>query len=39
MGHANKQFESLGIAVLTVSDTRDRSTDTSGEYLAVNATE
>ncbi|WP_100642529.1 molybdenum cofactor biosynthesis protein B [Alteromonas facilis] len=39
MGHANKQFESLGVAVLTVSDTRDRSTDTSGEYLAVNATE
>ena len=39
MGHANKQFEPLSIAVLTVSDTRDRSTDTSGEYLAVSAAE
>lgn len=29
----------LNIAVLTVSDTRDRATDTSGEYLATSAAE
>lgn len=29
----------LNIAVLTVSDTRNRVNDTSGEYLALNATE
>jgi molybdenum cofactor biosynthesis protein B len=28
---------SLGVAVLTVSDTRTRSNDTSGEYLAASA--
>lgn len=37
MGHASNRFESLGIAVLTVSDTRNRITDTSGEYLAISA--
>lgn len=39
MGHSKKVFESLKIAVLTVSDTRNKSTDTSGELLAVNAIE
>ncbi|WP_395344485.1 molybdenum cofactor biosynthesis protein B [Ningiella sp. W23] len=39
MGHANKQFVSLNIAVLTVSDTRDRASDTSGEYLALSASD
>jgi molybdenum cofactor biosynthesis protein B len=39
MSHSNKIFVSLNIAVLTVSDTRDASTDTSGEYLASSATE
>lgn len=39
MSHSNKQFESLAIAVLTVSDTRQKSTDTSGEYLAIQASE
>lgn len=39
MGHSKKQFESLTIAILTISDTRDRSTDTSGEYLAISATD
>jgi len=29
----------LNIAVLTVSDTRDHTNDTSGEYLALNAAE
>lgn len=37
MGHSIEKFESLGIAVLTVSDTRDRNTDTSGDYLAERA--
>lgn len=37
MGHANKVFEPLNIAVLTVSDTRTLDNDTSGEYLAVSA--
>lgn len=39
MTHINKTFSPLNIAVLTVSDTRDISTDTSGEYLAVQANE
>ncbi len=39
MSHSNNTFEPLSIAVLTVSDTRDRSTDTSGEYLALSAIE
>lgn len=39
MGHTNKQFEPLSIAVLTVSDSRNHSTDTSGEYLAISASE
>ena len=37
MGHASEHFEALGIAVLTVSDTRDRSTDSSGDYLEESA--
>ncbi|GHE98421.1 molybdenum cofactor biosynthesis protein B [Thalassotalea profundi] len=36
MAHTALTFQALQIAVLTVSDTRDESTDTSGEYL-VNA--
>lgn len=32
--HASKEFESLKIAVLTVSDTRTLAEDTSGDYLA-----
>jgi len=39
MSHSKKVFEALNIAVLTVSDTRTRETDTSGEYLAINAAE
>lgn len=39
MSHSNKVFEALNVAVLTVSDTRNRTSDTSGEYLAVNATD
>lgn len=39
MSHSNKVFEPLAIAVLTVSDTRSRETDTSGEYLSVSANE
>ncbi|MFA3792313.1 molybdenum cofactor biosynthesis protein B [Aliiglaciecola sp. SL4] len=35
---AIKQFKSLNIAVLTVSDTRDEETDTSGRYLVEAAT-
>lgn len=31
---ANKEFIPLNIAVLTISDTRDEVTDTSGRYLA-----
>ena len=34
MSHAEKEFVSLNIAVLTVSDTRTLETDTSGQYLA-----
>ena len=40
MGHSKQSFTPLKIAVLTVSDSRDASTDTSGAYLyesAVNA--
>lgn len=34
MGHAIQDFQPLNIAVLTVSDTRNERTDTSGKYLA-----
>jgi len=34
-----KEFKPLNIAVLTVSDTRDESNDTSGQYLAKAAAE
>ncbi len=34
--HAAAEFEPLSIAVLTVSDTRTRDNDTSGDYLADN---
>ena len=35
MGHqATKEFKPLNIAVLTVSDTRDETTDSSGKFLA-----
>jgi molybdopterin adenylyltransferase len=38
MGHlATKEFQSLNIAVLTVSDTRNEETDSSGRYLATAA--
>lgn len=33
MGHAAKEFMALNLAVLTVSDTRDFTTDTSGQCL------
>ncbi|RXJ73551.1 molybdenum cofactor biosynthesis protein B [Veronia nyctiphanis] len=33
MGHAANQFRPANIAVLTVSDTRNEETDTSGGYL------
>jgi molybdopterin adenylyltransferase len=36
--HGGKAFISLNIAVLTVSDTRDESNDTSGKLLAERAT-
>ncbi|GAA0859261.1 molybdenum cofactor biosynthesis protein B [Aliiglaciecola litoralis] len=39
MSHSDKVFEALSIAVLTVSDTRDKKTDTSGLYLATSATD
>ncbi|MCC2615058.1 molybdenum cofactor biosynthesis protein B [Aestuariibacter halophilus] len=39
MSHLNRVFEPLNIAVLTVSDTRDASNDTSGDYLAISAAE
>nr|WP_136250025.1 molybdenum cofactor biosynthesis protein B [Ningiella ruwaisensis] len=39
MGHANKTFTALNIAVLTISDTRTFETDTSGEFLATSAKE
>ena len=35
----NAEFKSLGIAVLTVSDTRDETTDTSGDILAARITD
>ncbi len=34
MSSGNTRFVSLNVAVLTVSDTRDVNTDTSGQYLA-----
>jgi molybdenum cofactor biosynthesis protein B len=34
MGHCNSPFRAANIAVLTVSDTRNEETDTSGGYLA-----
>jgi len=37
MSHAAKEFEALNIAVLTVSDTREESTDTSGALLVERA--
>lgn len=37
MSHAAKEFEPLNIAVLTVSDTRDEQTDTSGALLVARA--
>ena len=39
MGHSTQVFTPLNIAVLTVSDTRNKNTDTSGEYLTLSATE
>ncbi|GAB3373595.1 molybdenum cofactor biosynthesis protein B [Spongiibacter taiwanensis] len=36
---AAAEFEALNIAVLTVSDTRDESSDTSGDYLVDALTE
>lgn len=33
MAKQNKPFQPLNIAVLTISDTRDESNDTSGQYL------
>ncbi|ART83583.1 molybdenum cofactor biosynthesis protein B [Oceanisphaera profunda] len=39
MSHADLAFVPLKIAVLTVSDTRDESTDTSGQYLVQAITE
>lgn len=39
MAHSTHFFSPLNIAVLTVSDTRNESTDTSGEYLCSSATE
>ncbi len=35
----NAEFKSVNIAVLTVSDTRDASTDTSGDLLAMRITD
>jgi len=34
MGHAASEFKPADVAVLTVSDTRNEETDTSGRYLA-----
>lgn len=39
MGHSTLVFTALNIAVLTVSDTRNENSDTSGEYLRLSATE
>ena len=37
--HKQVEFIPLNVAVLTVSDTRDESTDTSGRYLQEAATD
>jgi len=37
MSHSAKVFEPLSIAILTVSDTRNVDTDTSGHYIAQSA--
>jgi molybdenum cofactor biosynthesis protein B len=37
MGHSKQPFTPLKVAVLTVSDTRNESTDTSGAYLYESA--
>lgn len=37
MSHAAKEFEPLNVAVLTVSDTRNEQTDTSGALLVERA--
>lgn len=39
MSHASKEFLPLGIAVLTVSDTRSLDEDTSGQLLVDRLTE
>ena len=39
MSKTDKPFEALNLAVLTISDTRNASNDTSGDYLANAATE
>ncbi len=39
MSHAKSEFRPANIAVLTVSDSRDEQTDTSGGYLAEQVTE
>jgi len=36
---ANKEFIKMNVAVLTVSDTRNKETDTSGQYLVEQITE
>ncbi|GGX38052.1 molybdenum cofactor biosynthesis protein B [Saccharospirillum salsuginis] len=36
--HTSDTFEALNLVVLTVSDTRDESNDTSGQFLADKAT-
>ncbi len=36
---SSKEFTPLNVAVLTISDTRDASTDTSGDLLKANAIE
>ncbi len=38
MGHASQAFEPLSIAILTISDTRETSTDTSGNLLVDSLT-
>lgn len=39
MNHSNSTFEPISVAILTVSDTRNMHTDTSGSYLADSARE
>jgi len=39
MGHSQQAFTTLGVAVLTVSDTRTEENDTSGQYLAESVSE